>query len=395
MKCKILLYNLLPDIFKRWYLLKKSKEYPIIKKPNSILNVAKQAKGHTWEKTYYAPLYGHCKEQCLEVTHPIQSMYFENNVIVNTDSDIIITDKGVFWDKYNTEEFVTWAKPADSNLLSFDRNIIRVIRHNKPIHIEGTSLFLAGNWTNVWSHFILQNLCKLFVAGENGILDENINILMHKREDRNIIEIVTEYLKKYTNTKIVYLEPYTDYVCDKLYFMPSTYTNYDEYRFRLDYTDVMPQCYIDMIDQYVVKPLINKIKDRKALHTKIFIGRKGAKRNLTNYEEIHNYFISQGFVDIEGSSLSIEEKANIFYHAKEIVGLYGSATQNFIFCNNANCLIFTNYRMSTDPCLYTQARRYVRKWINVSGYDENSEYHSNYTISLDKVKEAYTKHIKL
>ena len=44
---------------------------------------------------------------------------------------------------------------------------------------------------------------------------------------------------------------------------------------------------------------------------------------MTNYEEVHNYFKElKGHVDIEGADLSFEEKAGLFYHAKEIVGLY-------------------------------------------------------------------------
>lgn len=88
---------------------------------------------------------------------------------------------------------------------------------------------------------------------------------------------------------------------------------------------------MDKTKKYIIDPIIEKVKDDKPKYDKIFLPRAGRIRNLTNYEEVHNYFKELGYVDIEGADLSFEEKAGLFYHAKEIVGLYGSSILNLMF----------------------------------------------------------------
>ena len=132
---------------------------------------------------------------------------------------------------------------------------------------------------------------------------------------------------------------------------------------------------------------------KKNKFEKIFLGRspKYTKntRTLINYDEVHNYFLSLGFIDVEGSILSLEEKAEIFYHAKEIVALHGSATMNFLFCNQAKCMVLGNYRFATDPVTYPFIREKILSYVYVTGQDENSEYHSSYYIPLEKIKKVY------
>ena len=126
------------------------------------------------------------------------------------------------------------------------------------------------------------------------------------------------------------------------------------------------------------------------VYDKIFLGRPSTKRTLTNFDEIHKYFMNLGFVDIDPATLSLEEKADIFYHAKIVVGLLGSSFFNLIFGNNTKCLCLTNFRFITDNACYMLIRNNVSKFINVTGQDENYSYHTNFYISLDKIKSAYT-----
>lgn len=240
---------------------------------------------------------------------------------------------------------------------------------------------------------MFQYLSKLICACEAGILNQPITILLVKDEDPVIVEIVKSIIKKYPQANLKYTDYKVDYECEHLFCMPSAAPNFNDHHFRLDYPYMIPKHVLDKLNNYVIKPLTDKIKNNPVKYDKIFLPRK-SYRTLTNFSEIHDFFVSQGFVDIEGANLSVEEKADIFYHAKEIVGLYGSSFQNLMFCNGARCMVLTNYKMSTDAVLYLQIRSHISYLINVTGQDESDWYHSNFTIPLEKVKKVYFDKIK-
>lgn len=389
MTIKSIIANFVPPFILQWWHKASSTQYSIIKNPEDHFPKVCKVKDATWEKTYYPQLYGHCKEQCLEVLHPAQYFMEIENAMVYCDSDVVITDKGAYWDKFNDDEFVTWASPTDYNVVTFDRNNIWIRHFKKKEYVSGIVLSLLGTWSYHWGHFLISFISKFFCAGELGLLDQEITLLISEKEDKTILQILDDYLKKYPKVKLKFAKEFVDYKCEKLLFMPSTAPNFNGYKFRLDYPSVVPRYVIDNMNKYVVNPLIEKIKDNKTKYDKVFLPRPGSLRTLTNYEEVHNYFKSLGFVDIEGATLSIEEKADIFYHAKEIVALYGSSLQNTMFCNGARCLVLINYKMSTDTSLYIPQREHLSCWINLAGQDETSDYHSNYTISLEKIKKVY------
>lgn len=371
----------------------KSKTYRIVQNPEKELHVVHQVKGPTWEEICYPECYGHSKEMHLTVFSPAEFIFEEKNAIINANSDAVITDKGVYWDKFNQEEFVTWAKPADSNVAWFDRESIGILRENKQQRIEGKVLSLIGLWSYHWAHCLFEFLPKLFSAGEAGLLDSPITILVVENEDGNIKEIINNYLKDFPNAKIYYVQNHIDYICDELYFLPSPGPNYCDYKFRLDYIEYIPQYVIDSIHRYVVAPIIDKIKDNKTKYEKIFMPRNKAfthtGKYLKNYDEVHDYFMSLGYVDVEGSTMTLEEKADVFYHAKEVVGMFGSALFNLIFCNQAKCISLSNYKFVTETVELIMARNYVSKMVTITGQDDNSDYGSNFYIPLEKIKRAY------
>ena len=371
----------------------RSKTYRIVQGPENELCIVHKVKDPTREEICYPECYGHSKEMHLTVFSPAEFIFEEKNVIVNANSDIVITDKGVYWDKFNQEEFVTWAKPADENVAWFDRENIGIIKEKKEQRIEGKVLSLIGLWSYHWAHCLFEFLPKLFSAGEAGLLDNPITILVVENEDRNIKEIINNYLKDFPNAKINYVQNHVDYICDDLYFLPSPGPNYCDYKFRLDYIEFIPQYALDSIHRYVVAPIIDKIKDNKTKYEKIFLPRNKAfthtGKYLKNYDEVHDYFVSLGYVDVEGSTMTLEEKADVFYHAKEVVGMFGSALFNLIFCNQAKCLSLSNYKFVTETIELIMARDYVSRMVTITGQDDSSEYSSNFYIPLDKIKKAY------
>lgn len=392
---KYLVKYLVPEFIKRRRREKWIRVYPIIKNAQDLFPVLCKLTDDSWDDMLYPPLYGHSKEQCLQVYVPALYAYEINNAVINCNSDVVITDYGVYWDKYNEEEFTTWAKPADSNVLWYNRENIGIRLEKNTQKISGKVLSLMGTYCSNWSHFLSQYICKLYLAGENNLLNENVTILYYnKSEDSCIDQFIIDYLKRYPLVSIKKAEQSIDYVCEKLISIPATAANFNDYHFRLDYPYLVPNFVLERVEKYIIQPYTERIKARPTKHEKIFLIRKGNFRNLINYNEIHDFFQTMGFYDIDGSALTIEQKADIFYHAKEIVGVFGGANQNLMFCNGARCMLFTNYHFVTQSWSYTYAHKKVACWINVTGIDETADYHSGFTVPLEKVKKVYEENIK-
>ena len=394
MNVKKIIRRCLPDRIVKTFKNLNSKTYPIIVNPNETFELFYKVKDDTWEDTYYPPCYGHCKEQHLKVFIPAEYIYKIPGAIVSDNSDVVLTNDGVYWEKYNQDEFVTWAMPTDVNVAWYDRKNIAIKRYKKQEYIQGKTLSLVGVWAYHWGHCMYQFMPKLFSAGESGLLNESINILVAENEDATIMEIIHNYLSDFPNAKVVLAKPGIEYKCENLYYMPNPGASFNGPKFRLDYPYYISRHVLDKTKKYIIDPLVEKVKDNETKYDRLFLTRGGRKRSIKNYDEVHGYFKSLGFYDVEGSSLTLEQKADLFYHAKEIVGCYGSALLNLMFCNQANLMVLVNYRMSTDTSLYLQIRDYCKNVINVTGQDETSDYHTNYFIPIDKIKKAYEEFIK-
>lgn len=375
-----------------------SKIYPIVKNSQSEFEIAYTVKDATWEDAYYSECYMHNKEQHLKVFSPQEYIYRLHEAIVFCNSDVVLTTQGAYWGRYNNEEFVTWAKPYDARLVSFNRDAVRLCRTNKKERIKGKVLPLVGNDCFHWVHSIFEFLPRLFTAGEAGLLDQPISILVIENIDHTILEIIKNYLLGFPKAKIVFVKSLIEYECEELYFQNVSGPGDSDSRFRLDYPWYIPRHVIEKTNKYFIDPVTEKIKNNNPKYEKIYLDRnsKFAKngRMLKNRAEVHDYFQNQGFVDIEGSNLSLEEKADIFYHAQEIIALHGSSLMNLAFCNNARVMIFGNYRFATDPIFYPFFRERVSDCIYVTGQDDTDQFHSNYYIPLEKIKKAYNERIR-
>ena len=374
---------------KKWfYYLLYGEKYLIIKKPQDVFEVLYHIKDRTWEVMYTPEIYETCKERTIIASVPAQDIYLVKEAIVCAESDLVLSSIGAWWDKYNEEDFVTSAVPCDCNLYMYDKCYVKIIHKSKRVYITGKVVSLVGVWSYAWSHFLFQFVCKLFYAGEAGLLDDEIVLLTNDFHDANIEEIVNDYLKKFPKVKRVNVLPDIEYCCDQLICMPSMTISYNEMKYILDYRLITPKHVIDKLMKYIVDPLKERVKNKPCRHKKIYLSRK-TNRILNNLEEVESFFREQGFYFVEGQELSLEEKADLFYHADIIVGSHSSAWQNIIFCKNAKCLMFCNNRFATEMVFYSMAKDCVSGWLNVTGQDDSAERRSNYTIDLEKIEKAY------
>lgn len=371
-------------LYKKIYCTK----YNLIRQPQDLFKVVYKIKDKTWETNYAPAVYNTVKERAITGFFPAQNIYYCKNAIVCPGSDIVLTEEGAYWDKYIDDDFVTCARPADCNVYTFDDKTVYIKKMKKRICLLGPVFSLVGVWSYHWAHFTYEFLGKLYYAGEAGVFDKEITLLTNDSHDDNIEQIIDEYLLKYPKVKRIKTEQFIEYSCDELYFSPALANNYNEVNFYLEYRFLTPQNTIDIVDKYLVKPLIEKVKERPVKHRKLYLKRNN-NRLMGNQKEMEDFFRNEDFYFIECSELSLEEKADLFYHADIIAGLNASSFMNLIFCHDAKCLSLVNNRYSTDLLMCTWSKGKVKTFLNVTGLDANGGRRTNFTIPLEKIKSAY------
>ena len=148
------------------------------------------------------------------VYRPAEYIYKGNNAKVSVESDAVITSSGVYWDKFNTEEFITWANPCDKNILWYDKANVGVKRSINQEIVPGRTLSLLGVWAYHWGQCMYQFLPKLVTAGEAGLLNHSITLLIDDNEDVTIMEIINNYLLNFPNVKIKFAKSKIDFICE-------------------------------------------------------------------------------------------------------------------------------------------------------------------------------------
>lgn len=363
-------------------------KFCIVKYPPQELSVLAKIKEKTWETNYAPPIFECAKEREVTALYPEQYIYLIKNGRICMDSDIVLFEDCAYWDKYNTEDFVTCAVPSDRNVFSFNNDYVYIKKQKKEICLKGRIFSMLGVWSYAYSHFLFQFLCKLYYTVENGFFDDEIILLTNPSGDKNIEEIFNKYLLKYPNVKRVCASKDTIYKCEDLIFVPSLGNNYNECKFYLDYRFMTPSSVVNGLQNFLVSPLVEKVRNRSVKYKKIFLPRTN-NRILNNNNEVEDYFRNQGFHFLDCGNLSLEDKADIFSHAEEIVAVHGSSLMNLIFCENARCMVMVNNRYINELLPYTLSRMKVKAFLHVGGFDDDSDRRSNFTIPINKVKRAY------
>lgn len=71
---------------------------------------------------------------------------------------------------------------------------------------------------------------------------------------------------------------------------------------------------------------------------KLFLTRFRLSRSITNFEEVHNFFKSNGFIIVDGKE-DLKTTIDYFYNASIIVGVHGGLFSNLIFCNSLDKIV--------------------------------------------------------
>ena len=368
-------------------MLTPKQSYIIIKVFESF-NKVYHIKDESWEDNYLPEVYLINKGYFGKYFVKSQDIYEVANCIVTNNSDIVETQNGCLWDKALQENFLSTI-PTDQNLLSYTTEKVTILNNKKSEIINGEVVSLLGVHSTVWSHFIVQFLPKLYYAAEAGLLGKNITLLVPNYMDKQLLQIVEDFVKPYKDVKLKLAELDVSYHCEKLYWIPSA-------SYLANHASIMHPCLI-VIPNIVFKKLKKNLGEKYTSglehdlnqNTKIYLIRRNGIRLLKNIDEVETFFKSQGFMFVDPGSLLLEEKVRIFYYARIIVGPLSSAFTNVVFSQpGVKVLEITNMTRTLDTYATLLPAMSVKS-LYVTGEDMNGDVHSDYTISLERIKQAY------
>lgn len=118
-------------------------------------------------------------------------------------------------------------------------------------------------------------------------------------------------------------------------------------------TNQTPKWVCDMVRQLIV-PETNRSQPTR----KIYLTRKHAnRRKLLNEEELLRVLERQGFEEVVPEKLSVSEQAALFHESKWVVGLYGAALCNVVFCQPGSVLVELNVNLVPNSGYYGELAR--------------------------------------
>jgi hypothetical protein len=314
----------------------------------------------------------------IEYNLPIRKIRKYKNAIIFSNNSIIydLINNTVIIEKLEIKEINIKSLLAERCIYRNNDKFIQYFPETKNVIYIKNAVSFIGHYSNHFGHFIMEYWEKFdhFKHFNN----ENITILIHENIDHNILEIIHEEQKKYKFD--IYKIKLTDQVIVENYYTidPPAYV-----------TDGANYCSItDKIFRPELKTFISKkqCQDLYGEGKKYFLTRNGL-RNITNYDEIHQFFIENGYESIETSNLTMQEKTKIFSQASYIVGPAGSSFFNcFLTPKDVKILALFNYEISFDNPMQNMLDDKSELYYLVGNEVDYQFYNSNYSISKNELE---------
>lgn len=314
------------------------------------------------------------------------------NSTVFSSSDFILCQDGVVWEKFHMPQF-TKLIPHDQDLLKVQNDQLFIKRPNHYVKVK-VGYSLCGVHSNIWAHFIVQYLPKLYLIPDIiKTIGQNITIILPNYSDPQIHDIVYNYLQKINGIEILELNIGEVAICDTLYHVRNTAWLSEHVNYISPVDSIVPKFVADSLKENLLADFSfideDKNQEKNKNGDKLYIARSGG-RNILNYSEVEEYFIKKGFVIVTPHKLTLYEKIKLFRNASIIVGPLSSGFTNVLFCNpGTKVLMFMNLQRIFEPYLGFYADNFNIDITAITGSDEvPNDPHSSYTIPLSKIKSA-------
>lgn len=352
--------------------------------------IYKEIKPITHEKIEMIPIFQVMPKGELTLSTAAQNCYRIKNAEIRSHADYIIVNGGkVIWAKKNLHLF-TKDMPRDVGVVNYTEDSIYVQRHSLQVEEFDTVFSLCGVYSDVWSHFMLQYLVKLYNLLQ--IPKEvrcDITIMTPDYSDTHIKEAVNRFVYQYIpECRLATLQENVIARCKTLYWMDNTTDMIEHVSYVCPFDMITPGYVARQMQQYFI-PQVEKKSEKEEV--KLYITRHAQWRNMTNNDEVEAYFVSIGFKVIEAHKLDFDAKIRLFQSATEIVGPYSSGFANLVFCRpGTKVLIFSNIQRTLENFLAFYAQNFELDAMYITEKDHvPSDPDSPFSISLSRIQSAY------
>ena len=342
----------------------------------------------TIEEVPMNEVYGFIKEGSFKILYPEISLWkFENATVLEGADYVLLDENLVCWKKYFAYNY-SKNIPLDKLFVKEENGSLFYKRPRKHLKVD-VAFSLLGVHDQIWSHSLSEyypKISELQYAINDS--DGKVAVLVPKYTDGQLKEIMYDELSRYDNIEIVPIDDCTAVQTRVLYYIerPTTFTDHEMSVAIGD--DVQPKIIADILKEKLVTPRLKSADGDK--HIKLFLPRKGFGRNLINNAEVEDYFRNRGYVFMDyPHKMTLKEKIAMFHSADVIVGPFGSAFSNIIFCRpNTKILIFSNFSRFYEAWLCMHKKYFNLDMLWVTGYDDKNvvnHSHCSYYIPLDKI----------
>ena len=276
-----------------------------------------------------------------------------------------------------------FSEPGDQDLLSRKKNKYRLRKYTKKIQLK-TVFHVTGSFSANWAHFLAEYFPRIEYLKMLGGEGEEIDIVIFEHTDPHIIAAIKKAVSEYSFVRLNVVPKDVEIFCSSLYYVSNNTFIGDMGSIQTPLNTLISDStakYLYEFGQKTIKGL--KLNSRPS---RIFIGRTG-KRNLSNYDEILNFFTEMGFIEVFPHRLSYHEKTKMFANAEYIVGPASSGFSNIIYCHKLKGLILlVNVSRHTDMYFTKLANSMSVPVYFVLGKEVVSgDADSDYTININDI----------
>lgn len=257
---------------------------------------------------------------------------------------------------------------------------------NKGVNIE-KGLYLAGNFSSNYYHFIYEILVKWYLIDQMNVpQDVPIIVDVSAHNIPQFKELLSLFSK---GRNIIYINKLELIKVATLYY-PSMVNFIPPNLKKMEYLTTEDVVF----DLNAIRYLRNKFLDymgvpQKKTPKKFFISRKSSKWRQYNEKEVIEVVLSKGYEVVYPETMTAKEQFGLFNQADEIVAASGAAFANIICCKpHTKILILVSVRV--DGAIYSTIAKALDLQLEylVGSITNYNNVQSDFIIDSEKLREA-------
>lgn len=272
------------------------------------------------------------KSECIHSSMPDLYMAVLKNVIIASNSDIIINPANntiISDDCYNKSRNIL----CMDNLLYRERSnwgIVRKLYKKSPISINA-GIMISGKYSGNYYHSLYENLNRLLLIDEDSIPLEIPIIVDETSSKIPSLNQLINYLQKFSKRNIITISTKDIYKINTLYYF-NHINKLIPHRINPTYGESEDNLY----DPLLIKEQRSVLLSHKSIINtpkRIFLTRANSSARCFNEDDILDVLKKYGFEKIAPEKYSFEDQISLFNNADFIIGGTGAAFANVIFCS--------------------------------------------------------------